>query len=96
MTRSPEAAQYHKLYRTARRQRLRASQLAAHPLCAMCVPRVTVATVADHITAHRGNEALFFDPTNVQSLCADHHNIDKAKAERGRPVQEVDGQGWPV
>ena len=70
--RSAEAAAYRKLYKTARWQRMREYQLTMEPLCRYCLEReeVTAATVCDHIKAHGGDEQLFWDPENLQSLCA--------------------------
>ena len=71
---------------------LRASRvfLIEHPLC-MCaecalrrVPRV--ATVVDHITPHRGNAALFWDPGNWQSMakrCHDRKTMMENPSIRG-------------
>jgi 5-methylcytosine-specific restriction endonuclease McrA len=66
-------------------QRAREQHLAQHPLCVMCQAegRVTAATVVDHITPHRGNEALFWDRSNWQSLCASHHSGEKQREENG-------------
>lgn len=48
--------------------------LAANPLCADPFKRhvgvVTPATQVDHITPHKGDRRLFWDPTNHQPLCA--------------------------
>lgn len=38
---------------------------------------VTPAEVVDHITPHKGDESLFFDPNNLQSLCKSHHDREK-------------------
>ena len=59
--------------------------------------RIEVATVVDHIRAHKGNEALFFDANNLASLCKTHHDSSKQKAE-ARGVQEIGGdvQGIPI
>jgi 5-methylcytosine-specific restriction endonuclease McrA len=43
--------------------------------------KVTEATVVDHIIPHKGDEALFWDIHNWQSLCKRHHDSDKRKAE---------------
>ena len=43
---------------------------------------VAPAVIVDHIRAHRGNPALFFDYANTQSLCKLHHDRDKQIAER--------------
>lgn len=68
----------HPFYNTARWKRLRAAQLAAHPLCAFCVQLgyTELAEVVDHKRPHRGDPALFFDADNLQSLskrCHDRH-----------------------
>lgn len=72
-----------RLYRGARWARLRAWQLTREPLCAYCMKlgRVTLAGVVDHRQPHKGSEALFFDPTNLQSLCAPCHNREKQREE---------------
>src|ERR1044071_44842 len=53
-------------------RRYRLSFLAAHPLCAECLRqgRTTPAVQVDHIVPHKGDRALFSDPTNHQALCA--------------------------
>ena len=64
-------------------QKARAQFLQKHPLCVMCEAegRVTAATVVDHIVAHRGNQSLFWDRSNWQSLCSTHHSRDKQREE---------------
>lgn len=37
--------------------------------------------VVDHIVAHRGDKALFWDETNWQTCCATHHSRDKQRQE---------------
>lgn len=67
----------------------RAVQLAAQPLCAMCPPHSRqVATIADHVTPHRGDYALFWFGA-LQSLCKHCHDSTKQRAERrgGQKVQ---------
>ena len=39
--------------------------------------------VADHIKAHRGDRSLFWNPTNLQCLCAGCHDTVKQREERG-------------
>lgn len=65
-------------------QKRREAQLGAHPLCCYCERNgiIRAATVADHITPHRGDPALFDGP--LQSLCATCHSSDKAREEAGR------------
>jgi 5-methylcytosine-specific restriction protein A len=65
-------------------QKARERHLAAHPLCVMCEAegRVTAASVVDHRVPHRGDRALFWDESNWDSLCANHHSRDKQRQER--------------
>ncbi len=37
--------------------------------------------VVDHIVPHRGDLGLFWDPTNWQTLCPDHHDTVKQREE---------------
>jgi 5-methylcytosine-specific restriction protein A len=70
--------------------------LAAHPLCVMCsaAKRVTAANVVDHIIPHEGNQELFWDESNWQSLCKPHHDTDKAEQEgRHRVRAKFDDSG---
>ena len=64
-------------------QQAREGYLRLHPVCVMCDAegKVTVATVVDHITPHEGNQALFWNSANWQSLCATHHSRDKQRQE---------------
>jgi 5-methylcytosine-specific restriction protein A len=84
--RTPQAQQRQKLYdRQWRKQRVYFLQ--RHPLCVMCQSEgiITQATVVDHIEPHKGDERLFWDINNWQSLCKRHHDSDKRKMEhRGR------------
>lgn len=96
--RSPEAAEYRRLYRTSRWLARRKHQLQAEPLCRICQAMgiVTVATVADHVEPHKGDRALFFGGP-LQSLCAEHHSGAKQQAEAaGRRVTVTGADGWPV
>lgn len=85
------------LYGTAAWQRRRARQLRAEPLCAYCLRRgvLTVATIADHVERHAGdNEAFFQAP--LQSLCATCHNAIKRVEEESGYLRGHDVSGWPV
>lgn len=57
-------------------QKARKIYLARYPLCVMCEQdgRVVTATVVDHVLPHRGNEKLFWDISNWQSLCKPCHD----------------------
>jgi len=52
--------------------------LALNPTCRRCP---APATVVDHVMAHRGNQALFWNRANWQSLCAPCHNRSKQAEE---------------
>lgn len=84
-----------RLYWTARWKRIRRDQLAREPYCAMCKPILTLATVCDHVTPHRGDETLFWSGP-FASLCARHHNSDKQSAEKLGFTKAVDASGMPV
>lgn len=96
--RSPEAAQYRKLYSTARWRRERLEHLSEHPLCAFCeaIGRTTEATVVDHIQAHKGDLVLFYDRQNWQSLCAPCHDGAKAREESQGYSDRFGLDGYPL
>lgn len=75
---------WRKWYKTADWQRLRWECIAAALFtCVRCECVFgSPDLVADHITPHRGNRALFFDPNNLQCLCARCHSSDKQREER--------------
>ena len=87
------------LYNTARWRSIRAEQLRREPLCRMCREdggRITPATVADHIKRHEGDEALFWNPANLQSLCKQHHDTSKRRHEARGYIGGCDEQGNPI
>jgi 5-methylcytosine-specific restriction protein A len=85
---------YKRWYKTARWQKLREAQLRASPVCAMCLPRVVLATVCDHVEPHRGEESRFWSGP-FQSLCSTHHNSDKQRIEKGsKPRPRIGLDGW--
>ena len=69
-------------------RRTRARYLARHPLCVYCEQAglIREATVVDHIRPHRGDEFLFWDWFNLQSLCKSCHDGAKQAAENGDGV----------
>ena len=98
-SRSEAGQAWQHLYKPGRWQRLRRVHLTSSPLCVMCLEdgRVEPATVVDHIKRHGGNEAMFFDSDNLQSLCSSHHNSVKQSEERtGRPIRRIGADGWPI
>ncbi|ASP90463.1 HNH endonuclease [Sinorhizobium meliloti] len=66
-------------------RKARAEYLAAHPHCRECSKHgvTQLATVVDHIIAHRGDRRLFWHRANWQPLCAPCHNSIKQRQERG-------------
>ena len=76
----------------------RAGYLRKHPLCAMCLAkgRITSATLVDHITPHKGNNTLFWDSANWQSLDAECHNRTKQSIERTGYDHAIGDDGWPL
>lgn len=66
-------------------QKARATFLARSPLCVECAKqdRTTAATVVDHIVPHKGDQGLFWDTSNWQSLCKPHHDAKTAREDGG-------------
>lgn len=99
--RSSEAEAYRRWYKTARWQARRAQQLRDEPLCRTCAKagRTIPATVADHVTPHHGDEALFWEG-ELQSLCDAKpwrcHSSRKQSEEKRGYSGEVDVDGWPI
>jgi 5-methylcytosine-specific restriction enzyme A len=73
----------------ARWQHARVVFLAAHPLCAPCQKKspsqLTPATVVDHITDHKGDQALFWNQANWQPSCQPCHDRRVDAGDFGRP-----------
>lgn len=71
----------------ARWRARRRAHLEKSPLCVMCLAekpsRVEPATDVDHITPHKGNQVLFDDDKNLQSLCKSHHSQKTATEDGG-------------
>ncbi|MBC3411292.1 MULTISPECIES: HNH endonuclease [Pseudomonas] len=64
-------------------QKARDRHLRANPLCVYCakVGKTAAASVVDHIIPHRGDQALFWDEGNWQSLCGPCHSSVKQAEE---------------
>lgn len=74
---------------------MRSVWLMQHPLCILCQQegRVTMATEVDHIVPLFKGGAD--EPTNLQSLCAEHHRI-KTNDDMGyKPARRVGVDGVP-
>lgn len=83
---------------TRRWDKARLTYLQRHPLCVYCERqgRVTAATVVDHIIPHRGDQKLFWDTANWQSLCKPHHDAAKQVEDTKGFSSEVGLDGWPI
>lgn len=66
-------------------QKARATYLARNPLCAHCRDGglAAAAAVVDHIIPHKGDQSLFWDTANWQSLCKPHHDKKTATEDGG-------------
>lgn len=65
-------------------------------MCA-ALGHVEAATVVDHVKPHKGDEALFWNTGNLQSLCKachDRHKQSEDRTGRAKPVIGLDG--WPI
>lgn len=58
--------------------------------------KVVGATVVDHIKPHKGDEKIFFDANNLQSLCKPCHDSHKAKQENSGVLVGNDTKGIPL
>jgi len=92
------AAPYKHLYDRKEWFRLRHRQLSKQPLCAMCAKlgKVTPAKIVDHVKPHRGDEALFVDEDNLQSLCKRCHDGAKQQLEKSGVLRGCDLNGMPL
>ena len=99
-TRQNGGSAFAHLYGTARWQRTRKTQLEREPLCSKCKARghVTVATVCNHTNGHPAGETEeMFWSGPFDSQCANCHNVDQARLERGAvQVRGCDEDGWPI
>jgi len=86
------------LYNTALWKALRLQQLKKSPICGYCDSqgRVTIANIVDHIKPHKGDEILFYKPSNLQSMCKQHHDSTKAREEHSGVTLGGDKQGIPI
>ena len=79
-------------------QKARATYLAKNPLCRMCADRgmIIKADVVDHITPHKGDQSLFWDKANWQSLCKPCHDSAKQRIEKRGFDHAVGADGFPI
>ena len=96
--RSPAAAEYRALYKTAQWRRTREDQLRREPLCQACKAQggFTPATVCNHIdkASKATPEGFFAGP--FSSLCAPCHDGGEQKAESAGYSAAAGADGWPT
>jgi 5-methylcytosine-specific restriction protein A len=87
---------YQYLYDSKQWQILRRQQLHSFPLCYDClqIGIVKEACIVDHIKAHKGNRTLFYDKSNLRSLCTNCHNKKTAKYDGGFGNKMSEGDSW--
>lgn len=97
MARSDHRNSWDGWYGTARWHRMRAHQLAIHPLCAICAERgeVVPASVVDHVIPHKGDFDKFVCG-KLQSLCKPCHDGDKRVIELRGYSTTIGDDGWPT
>jgi 5-methylcytosine-specific restriction protein A len=85
------------LYKTARWKRLREAQLARRPFCERHRLRgqAVEATVVHHRVPHKNNAQLFFDPTNLESVCKPCHDGHIQEVETIGYSRDPGSDGWP-
>lgn len=96
--RSVEAAEYHKLYDTARWKRFREWFLTQHPLCERCLALEIVepATVVHHADGgHKGDLEKFWNGP-FAALCKFHHDSQGQLEDHGKAVPIFGDDGWPI
>ena len=88
------------LYKTGRWQRLRQSQLKRHPLCQCphCQGQKLEADVVHHISPHKGDTRLFFNPSNLMSMNKHCHDAFQKSEEMGGAgfLRGCDEHGEPL
>jgi len=72
----------------------REGYLLRNPLCVACAEQdaLTGASVVDHITPHKGDRRLFWDPANHQPLCKPCHDRKTWAEASGADTEQV---YWP-
>lgn len=80
-------------------RRLREQLLRAEPLCRLCrqknPPRITPATIADHILSIAKGGAVH-DIDNMQPVCKPCHDRKSLIEQGKRPRPTIAPDGWPV
>mgnify|MGYP000064797230 CR=1 FL=1 len=89
---------WRKWYKQKAWTQARATQLAKQPLCERHLARgkVVAATVVHHKRAHKGDRALFLDPSNHESTCQRCHDGEIQQQEKRGHSSRVGSDGWPT
>lgn len=76
-------------YKTARWQRLRKKIILRDDMMCRATGQLLTGVhpaanspVVDHIVPHRGDEALFWDPDNLQTVSKSYHDSEKQRQEK--------------
>ena len=80
---------YKYLYRTSRWKSSAKKFIYNNPVCRYCGH---MATVVNHKTPHKGDESIFWDKGNWESVCKQCHDSTVAKLENGK----VDGKDMVI
>ena len=82
----------------ARWRKARLLFLQANPLCQYCQEdgRIEPATVVKHIIPHKGDQELFWDTSNWQAVCKEHHDSTIAREESRGVKIGSDLSGNPI
>ncbi len=90
-------ADWRKWYSDREWWKLRSQRLKAEPWCRFCRQAgvMTAAEIVDHIRPHRGDRRLFFDTTNLQSLCRPCHDRTKQGIEARGYDARIGSDGLP-
>ena len=95
----PASLPWRKLYGLQEWKNRRAFQLRKNPLCAICLAAspqgITGATIADHVTPHKGDYRAF-KFGELRSLCVEcHNNLQPAFRSKGFS-SAIGEEGYPV
>ena len=79
VTRSANGKKWHKMY-TYRWSLYSKRRLREYPWCESCKKSgvMELATITDHIVPHKGDDRMFWDKNNHQSLCTHCHAVKTA------------------
>jgi len=96
--RSPEAAQYRKLYKTSAWAKTRESQFRKQPLCEWCKVRgrIVAAAVCHHVSQSQKLRPETFFAGPFTSLCKDCHDGRAQQIEVRGYSTEVGADGFPI